>query len=100
MLLALRSTPLLCGCSPTELLMGRKFRGVVPIIPHTLHPSLPNYKLVMKKEEKAKAKSKIDFGRHHKAKPLPKVPIGQSVWISHLCQRGTPRFYVVRSDNC
>ena len=42
-LLAYRSTPLENGYSPAELLMGRKIRSMVPVIPKLLHPKLPNH---------------------------------------------------------
>lgn len=49
-------------------------------------------------------KQKTDFDRHHKARLLPELPIGQSVWISDLRQRrkvekvhGSPRSYIIRS---
>ena len=41
-LLAYRSTPLASGYSPAELLMGRKIKSTIPIIPQHLIPQLPN----------------------------------------------------------
>lgn len=106
MLLALRTTPLQCGYSPSELLMGRKLRGVVPLAPRFLEPSLPNAKTILRKEKEIKNLSKHHFDQRHRAKPLPELPIGQKVWISDLRQRGEvqgrhklPRSYIVKSPS-
>ena len=40
-LLTYRSTPLENGYSPAELLMGRKLRTTIPVVPTQLLPKLP-----------------------------------------------------------
>ncbi|KAJ8896268.1 hypothetical protein PR048_001612 [Dryococelus australis] len=45
-LLELRNTPIIQGHSPAQLLMGRRLRGCIPIVPAVLNPSLPNHKEV------------------------------------------------------
>ena len=42
LLLVHQSTPLENGYSPGKLLMGRKLRTTVPVIPKLLQPKLPN----------------------------------------------------------
>ena len=41
-LLAYRSTPLENGYSPAEILMGRKLRTTLPVVPDKLIPKLPD----------------------------------------------------------
>ena len=47
-MLIYRSTPLQNGYSPGELLMGRKLRTTLPILPNQLEPSTPDYSLLQK----------------------------------------------------
>ena len=49
-LLAYRATPLANGFSPSELLMGRQIRSVVPKLPHVLHPRVLLWKEIQTKE--------------------------------------------------
>ncbi|XP_031335291.1 uncharacterized protein K02A2.6-like [Photinus pyralis] len=104
MLLTLRSTPLENGYSPAELLMGRKIRGVVPIAPSLLTPSVPDQEKVFQKEKQKKLSEKEWFDRRHRAKSLPELSVGQKVWISDRREEGeveskheSPRSYMVRS---
>ena len=53
-LISYRSTPLENGYSPAELLMGRKLRTIIPMIPEQLLPSIPPKPVVREKEIKIK----------------------------------------------
>ena len=56
-LLAYRSTPIANDYSPYELLMGRKLRTILPILPQQLQPKLPNC-LTLRKESNTLKKSR------------------------------------------
>ena len=62
-LLAYRSTPLQNGYSPAELLMNRKLRTTVPMVPALLQPSIPDYTVLKTKEQKMKEKQKKNLIR-------------------------------------
>ncbi|KAL6455308.1 hypothetical protein MHYP_G00362590 [Metynnis hypsauchen] len=55
-ILHLKATPLQNGYSPAQLLMGRRLRTTVPILPALLVPALPNRDAVMLKERERKMK--------------------------------------------
>ena len=83
-MLAYRSTPLENGLSPAELLMGRKLRTTVPVIPQQLNPKLPNKSQLCLKENQQREKQRENFNKCHSAvisKPLVR---GDSVWIPEM----------------
>ena len=101
-LLAYRSTPLASGYSPAELLMGRKIKSTIPIIPRHLIPKLPNQELFKEKEEVYRSKQKKNFDNRHKAQQLKHLPSGATVYITDMDCTGTvirpskkPRSYLV-----
>ena len=51
-LLAYRETPLQNDYSPSELLMNRKLRTTLPVLPAVLKPSVTDYSHLSSKEEK------------------------------------------------
>lgn len=53
-LLAYRSIPLACGYSPSKLLMGRKFRNVIPTFHTNLNPSWPDMEKLCEREAESK----------------------------------------------
>ena len=80
-MLCYRATPLENGFSPAELLMGRKIRTTVPILPKLLKPKLPNNFQLRKKEKAIRERQRRNFNSHHRAKDLPPLEKGQMVWI-------------------
>ena len=50
-LLSYRSTPLQNGYSPVQILMGRRLRPTVPILPALLEPAFPDGDMVLLKEK-------------------------------------------------
>ncbi|KAJ3661862.1 hypothetical protein Zmor_006241 [Zophobas morio] len=103
-LLAYRTTPLDCGYSPSELLMNRKLRSHLPILPSQLNKAV-NAKLVFKREDKAKDKSIDQFNKRHRARNLSELKQGDSVWVIDLRIYGKiievlrePRSYMVETN--
>ena len=70
-LLAYRATPLQCGFSPSQLLMGRNLRTTVPSTRAHRAPMLVDVDEFQKK----------DFDRHHGARNLPVLAEGDTVWL-------------------
>ncbi|XP_023226417.1 uncharacterized protein LOC111627092 [Centruroides sculpturatus] len=104
MLLAMRSTPLENGYSPAELLMSQRLRTPLPSNNHQLIPRLIDFASVRKKEKGKTDKQKTYFDRRHGVKTLPRLKIGQPVWVSDMRTYGkvkeahhTPRSYIIET---
>ena len=81
-LLAYRATPnTATGVSPAQLIMGRQIRTSVPVLPQNLKPKWPNLKEVRQRDEKAKMNNRDNYDKHHAAKNLPELKIGDKVRI-------------------
>ena len=65
--LAYRSTPLQNGYSPSELLMSRKLRALVPVSREELEPSVPDYAELKTRDKKAKDRQKRNHDKRHRA---------------------------------
>lgn len=109
-MLIYRSTPLpWCKLSPAELLMGRKLRTNLPILPDQLKPKWPYLKEFQMQDDRVKKNSKMNFDRQHKAQSLPQIPDDASVWITNerhqpapgrvIEQAATPRSYIVTTED-
>ena len=93
-LLLYRSTPLHNGNSPAELLMGRKLRTTVPIIPEQLKPKLPDLTAIQDTEQRARNtinrnKIKQDHDTLHRARSVSLLSPGSKVWVPDQRQYGT-----------
>ncbi len=88
-LLSYRSTPLHNGYSPAELLMNRRLRTTLPMVPEMLLPSIPDYKSLKEKEHLMKKKQKVNFDAHHAARSLDPLLPGETVWIADHKTSGT-----------
>ena len=75
-LLILRSTPLQCGLSPAQLIMGRRIRNNLPLYDNLLNTNACNFKRNFTKE---KVKYKHYYDKH--CKNLPELSIGTYVYI-------------------
>lgn len=102
-LLNYRSTPLANGFSPAELMMGRKLRSLVPMMPSALETT--NNAKVRYKEKLIKEKQIQDYNRRHGSKNLTELKKGDKVWITDLRKYGfvlkkldEPRSYLIQSD--
>ena len=101
-----RTTPLLNGLSRSQLLMGRRLRTRLPVIPSTLLPGVTGRDLHNAKAREAvhRAKQQQQFNNRHRAKdPTPLQP-GDNVWVRDQDRYGTvverapqPRSYLVQT---
>ncbi|KAL6475040.1 hypothetical protein MHYP_G00160800 [Metynnis hypsauchen] len=60
-LMTYRATPLECGYSPAQLLMGRQLRTTIPQLPANLRPRWPNIRGLRKAETRAKEKQQRNY---------------------------------------
>lgn len=103
-LLAYRSTPLENGFSPGELLMARKIRTHLPVLPSKLN-TLVDTSSFREREEQAKGKLCSKFNVRHNSKELSELNVGDSVWVIDIRKYGKvikkcnePRSYMVQTD--
>eukprot|EP00118_Oscarella_pearsei_P023104 m.272463 g.272463 ORF g.272463 m.272463 type:complete len:1311 (+) comp40563_c0_seq3:40-3972(+) len=104
-LLAYRSTPLSNGYSPAELLMSRKIRSTVPMIPELRKPKIPDIFALQEVEERKRAHSKENYDKRHRVKELPTLQVGDRVWVTDqkvegtvtMPAKGRPRSYWVKT---
>ncbi|KAK7925007.1 hypothetical protein WMY93_007317 [Mugilogobius chulae] len=94
------------GYSPTELLMGRKIRTTVPVIPSQLDPHGADLGKVKSREQSYRQRQKQNYNKRHRAHDMPSLQQGEHVWIKDMQQRGTvvstagtPRSYIVETPN-
>ena len=102
-LLTYRASPLHNGYSPSELLMGRKLRTQLPILPDKLNPTVPES--IGDKEDHYRQKQELNFNKRHKTQELPSLQPGDKVWLrdqkrhGHVVEKTQhPRSYLVRTS--
>ena len=106
-LLAYRSTQLSNGYSPTELLMGRRLRNIVPMFQSQLTPDWPDLERLNKHETCSKIKQQEYYNSRHRAQPLPPIASGTEVQFTTnnrnpgvvLKETETPRQYIVQAPS-
>ena len=81
-LMTYRATPLSNGHSPAELLMGRRLRTILPVVPSSLRPRWTNLQQLRQKEQDSKRRQQRNFNRRHTAHHLPGLNTGDHVWVS------------------
>ena len=104
---AYRSTPLSNGYSPAELLMGRKLRTTVPVVPSSLDPQWSHFQDARKAQCDNKQRQKKVFDHRHRVVDLRPLKPGEHVWVKDMNRRGTvktymqkpPRSYVVQTQH-
>jgi hypothetical protein len=87
-----RTTPLNIGYSPSQLLMSRKLRSILPVVPDELRPKVPVRVREMMAAEKGKQKEYYD----HSAKPLPPLAVGDSIRYQDKKNLETRNSYLTR----
>ena len=103
-LLSYRSSPIKNGYSPAELLMGRKLRTTVPMIPANLLRKTPNMEAVQQFEQESRQKLKANFDKRYAAKQLPELERGDEVYVpdrnetATVIEKSTPTSYKVQGD--
>ena len=103
-LMAYRAAPLANGHSPAELLMGRKIRTPIPVIPSQLNPGWTDMDNLKRTEQTYRQKQKQNYDRRHRAHDMPLLQQGDHVWVKDTLERGTvvsnastPRSYIVET---
>ena len=107
-LLSYRSTPLQNGFTPAELLMGRKLRTTVPILPSELCPNWDFIEIFRKNDNELKMKQKDCHDIRHRVIDLPHLSPHDYVYVNDdrnnrekgetVEIRNAPRSYVVKTD--
>lgn len=82
-LLAYRCTPLQNGFSPSELLMGRRLRTIVPAVPSVLKPNVrdTDRQRMQLREDEYRSKQQIYYDKRQQAPALPSLTTGERVWV-------------------
>ena len=105
-LLTQRTTPLLNGLSPNQLLKGRRMRNRLPVIPSTLQPGVQERDIqkAKEREDAHRENQQRQFNNRHRARYLPLLLPGDNVWVSDQDRYGTivqrapqPRSYLVKT---
>ena len=97
------STPLEMGYSPAELLMGRRLRTTLPMVPEQLVPKPPPKSIVKNRDTHLKERHKDNFDNRRGVKELPALSQGDSVWVpdrqssGEVIEHVSPRSYVIQT---
>jgi len=104
-LLSYRSSPIKNGYSPAELLMGRKLRTTVPMVPAKLLPKTPDMEAVQQFEQTSRQKLKSNFDKRHAVQQLPELQRGDEVYVpdrketATVTEKSNPTSYKVQGDS-
>ncbi len=103
-LMAYQAAPLANGYSHSELLMGKKIRTPVPVVPSQLSPKWADFKTLEKKEQLYRQKQHQNYNRRHKEHDMVQLQPGNHVWIKDTLEKGTvvstagtPRAYLIET---
>ena len=87
-LLAYRSAPLANGLTPSEILMGRRLRNKLPLVPENLRPRKIDQKKLQKKEQEYRERYSDNYNTRHRAVELPTLQQGDKVFIRDQARYG------------
>ena len=88
-MLAYRSTPLENGLSTAELLMGKRLRTTVPVMPQQLNPKLSNNSQLCLRENQQSEKQRENYNKLHRTVISKSIRKGDNVWIPEMEKRST-----------
>lgn len=101
-LLAYRATPLQCGYSPAQLLMGRRLRTTLPSHPAQFDPILPDSASFSQLEKERRISTADNYNKRHRTRVLSNLSPGDKVWVTNekvpgtvIEKHSTPRSYMV-----
>jgi hypothetical protein len=104
-LLIYRNTPLESGFSPAELMLGRKLRDNLPMLPSKLKDMAGLGEKHREYMSGKKSRDAVNYNRRHRAKDLKELIEGDRVWVMDLKTYGIiiskckqPRSYVIKTD--
>eukprot|EP00745_Piridium_sociabile_P045755 TRINITY_DN9966_c0_g1_i4.p1 TRINITY_DN9966_c0_g1~~TRINITY_DN9966_c0_g1_i4.p1 ORF type:complete len:251 (+),score=41.88 TRINITY_DN9966_c0_g1_i4:406-1158(+) len=104
--LVLSFLPLRNGLSPSELLIGRKLKTKLPMLPSTLIPKTPNHSMIQEKETNLKQQQRDNYNQRHMAREAPPLKAGDTVFIKDMAKPGqvvakhhNPRSYIIRTEH-
>lgn len=105
-LLAYRATPGVLVVSPAEILMGRRLKTRVPMLRRLRNPGQSSPTVAVATDQEVRRRQCRYYNQRHRARPLPKLEVGDRVWMTDLKSKATvlaptptPRSYVVRTDD-
>ncbi|XP_055913692.1 uncharacterized protein LOC129947228 [Eupeodes corollae] len=80
-LLEYRASPLSNGYSPAELLMGRRIRSTLPMVPKRYESKAVDYNDLKRKEDDRIEKQTLNFNNRHRAVQKHDLIPGEFVWV-------------------
>ena len=103
--LAYRTTLLENGYSPAQLLYSRQLRSNLPATSKHLYPKVPDRLRVTQHEMLQEQRQKSDFDSRHRARDLPSLPLGSTVFLpdrqetGHVMRQPACRSYIVSTPS-
>jgi hypothetical protein len=88
-MLSYRTTPVLDGYSPAQLLMGRQPRSTLMTTPNVLQPRTPDANAVRLQDQSVKTNQAADYNRHHPAKNGRAWEVGDRVCVTDVNTEAT-----------
>ena len=83
-LLSYRTTPLVNGFSPAQLLMGRQLRSTVPTTTASLQPQTPDTSKLQEIDRDIKARQATSYNASHRARDGKRWQVNDRVWVPDL----------------
>ena len=100
-LMSYRATPhTATGVSPSQLMMGREIRTLLPTLESNLKPISVNYEAVAERDERSKTAYRQSFDKRHGVRNLSELQPGDAVLMKLDQQKGwkTPGVVIAKSS--